>query len=42
MFSSPAQDRYSDHLNLSSKPRQNCLVLSEEHVKEHLFYTFDN
>ncbi|NBQ71205.1 MAG: hypothetical protein EBU46_21170, partial [Nitrosomonadaceae bacterium] len=41
MFSSPAQDRYSDHLNLSSKPRQNCLILSEEHVKEHLFYTFD-
>lgn len=40
MFSSPAQDRYADHLNLSSKPRQNCLILSQNGLKEILNYYF--
>ena len=40
MFSSPSQDRYADHLNLSSKPRQNCLILSEDGLKEFLHFYF--
>ncbi len=34
-------DRYSDHLNLHSRPQQVCLILNENGIKEHLLYSFD-
>lgn len=42
MFSSPVTgDRYADHLGCGSRPRQNCLILDEDGVKEVLHYYFD-
>ena len=40
MFGSPSQDRYADHMNLYSKPRQNCLIIDGNGVKEQLHYYF--
>jgi hypothetical protein len=37
----PAGDEYSDHLNLNSRPRQNCLLLSKDGLKAVLHYYFD-
>jgi hypothetical protein len=34
-------DRYADHLSLNSRPRQNCLIISDQGVKEVLHYYFD-
>lgn len=34
----PLGDSYSDSLNLTSTPRQNCLILNESHVIESLHY----
>lgn len=41
MFGSPSQDRYADHMNLYSKPRQNCLIIDGHGVKEQLHYYFN-
>ena len=42
MFGSPVTgDRYSDHMGFKSRPRQNCLVINEDGVKEVLHYYFD-
>lgn len=37
----PLGDSYSDALNLTSKPRQNCLILDGRHVVESLHFYFD-
>ncbi len=42
MFSSPVTgDHYADQLGLHSRPRQNCLIVGEDGVKEALHYYFD-
>jgi hypothetical protein len=34
-------DRYSDHLGLHSRPRQNCLILDDNGIKQVLHYYLD-
>jgi len=42
MLSSPVcGDRYADHLALNSRPRQNCIIIDENGVKELLNFYFD-
>lgn len=42
MFSSPVTgDKYSDHLGLNSRPRQNCLILDKDGLKEVLHFYFE-
>lgn len=37
----PLGDKYADDLNLHSRPRQNCLIINRDGVKEVLHYYFD-
>lgn len=37
----PLGDKYADNLNLHGRPRQNCLVINNNGVKEVLHYYFD-
>lgn len=37
----PLGDKYADNLNLHSRPRQNCLLINDNGVKEVLHYYFD-
>ena len=37
----PLGDKYADHLNLHARPRQNCMIINENGVKEVLHYYFD-